>query len=66
MTNLILIAVLAAIVGGASWYIYKSKRDGVKCIGCPQGCKIPKHTARTCGGSCAGCTGGCGRNSSEP
>ena len=61
MTNLILVAVLAAIVGGASWYIYKSKRDGVKCIGCPQGCRITPDGAEApgCSGSCSGCSGGC-------
>ncbi|MBQ9845916.1 MAG: FeoB-associated Cys-rich membrane protein [Oscillospiraceae bacterium] len=34
MTNLILIAVIAAIVGGASAYIYKEKKKGVRCVGC--------------------------------
>lgn len=33
--DLIVIAVLVAIVGGASFYIYRAKKRGQKCIGCP-------------------------------
>ena len=48
MTDLILIAVIAAIVGSAGLYIYKAKKRGQTCIGCP-------HAKNgTCGGSC-GC-----------
>ena len=35
MENVIIIAVLAAIVGAALLYIYKQKKKGKKCIGCP-------------------------------
>ena len=52
MVNIILIAVIAIIVGGAAGYIYQSKKRGVKCIGCPD--------APTCGCNCAGCCG-CGQ-----
>jgi len=51
MVNLILILVLAVIIGGASLYIYRAKKSGVKCIGCP--------SAKTCGGNCSGCASGC-------
>jgi len=51
MINLILVLVLAAIIGGAAAYIYKAKKSGVKCIGCP--------SAKTCGGNCSGCASGC-------
>lgn len=34
MENVIIIAVLIAIVGGAVWYIIKQKKNK-KCIGCP-------------------------------
>ena len=37
MTNLIVFVVVAVIVGGAGAYIYKEKKKGVKCIGCPAG-----------------------------
>ena len=51
MDNLIVIAVVAAIVGGALWYIRRAKRRGAKCIGCPD--------SGTCSGKCAGCSGNC-------
>ena len=35
MTNLIVIAVIAAVVGGAVTYIIREKKHGAKCIGCP-------------------------------
>ena len=46
MENIILIALLGVILGGAAGYVYKSKKKGVKCIGCPDGSK--------CGGACSG------------
>lgn len=53
MSNLIIILVLAVILGAAAGYIYKAKKTGVKCIGCPNGA--------SCSGSCGGgnCPGGC-------
>lgn len=50
MENLIVLLVVGLIVGCAAGYIYKEKKKGTKCIGCPD--------AHTCGGNCAGC-GGC-------
>ena len=47
MTDLILLAVVALICGGAAWYIYKSKKQGAKCIGCPAG-----KTCSSCNGVC--------------
>ena len=35
MDNLIIILILVLIIGGASLYIYKAKKRGQKCIGCP-------------------------------
>ena len=49
MTDILIIAVLAAILGGAGWYVYRAKKQGVKCIGCPD--------AKTCAGNCSGCSG---------
>ena len=34
MADFIVIAVVAAIVGGASAYIYKAKKNGARCVGC--------------------------------
>lgn len=35
MENIIIIAVLALIIALAVGYIYKEKKKGKKCIGCP-------------------------------
>lgn len=49
MTDLLIILVLALILGGAALYIYRAKKRGQKCVGCPY--------SGSCGGSC-----GCGKN----
>ena len=51
MDNFIVLAVVAVIVGLAAGYIYKAKKRGQKCIGCPD--------SGSCSGKCAGCNGGC-------
>ena len=54
MADLIVIAVLAVIMAAAGRYIYKAKKSGRKCIGCPEGC---------CSSRKDGCSCSCG---SEP
>ncbi len=44
MKNVILVAVLVVIVGLAVWYVYRQKKKGVTCIGCPH--------AEKCSGKC--------------
>jgi len=55
MTDLIIVLVVLAIVGGAGRYIYKAKKSGAKCIGCPSsgGCC---SCASSCGQTGAGCS----------
>ncbi|MBO5892269.1 MAG: FeoB-associated Cys-rich membrane protein [Oscillospiraceae bacterium] len=55
--DIIIIAVIAAIIGVAGWCIYKSKKNGKKCIGCPDSCAC---SAGNCAGGCSGCTS-CGK-----
>ena len=47
MADIIIIAVIIAAVGGAGYYIYRAKKNGQTCIGCPGG--------KNCSGKC-----GCG------
>ena len=54
MTDNLLLALLGLILGGAAGYVYKAKKRGAKCIGCPDGSK--------CSGSCSG---GCGCSHEE-
>lgn len=56
MSNLIVIALIAAIVGASALYIYKAKKRGVKCVGCPDSGSC---ASKSCGGNCAGCSGKC-------
>ena len=49
MTDFIIIAIIAVIIGLAAGYVYKAKKSGKKCIGCPEG-------------SCGKCSCGCGKN----
>jgi len=46
--DLLLLAMIAVIVASAGWFVYRSKKSGKKCIGCPNG------------GSCSGNCGSCG------
>jgi len=48
MENVILSLVLLAIVGGAALYVYKAKKRGEKCIGCPHS-KQCKNSDCSCG-----------------
>jgi len=51
--NWIIIGIVAAILFLASRYIYKEKKKGTVCVGCPYG------------GSCSGSCGGCAARSNE-
>ncbi len=46
ITDIIIILIIAAIVIGISVYLYKAKKRGEACIGCPY--------AKQCGGNCCG------------
>lgn len=46
MVDLIALAVIAAVIGLAAGYVYKAKKRGVRCVGCPNGGNC---------GSCPGC-----------
>ena len=48
MENVVIIAVVAVIIGFAAGYIYRQKKRGNKCIGCPY--------ADSCAGKCGGKT----------
>lgn len=51
LIDFVIIGIIALIVGGATAYIIKQKKRGVKCIGCPY--------AKSCG-AC-----GCGKGASH-
>ncbi len=45
MTDIIIIVILAALIGGIVYYLYRCKKRGDACIGCPY--------AKQCGGRCS-------------
>ena len=47
----IVIGILLVIVAFASYAIYRSKKSGKKCIGCPDSCAC---SAGNCNGGCSG------------
>ena len=54
MENLILIASIGTVVGLAAGYVWKAKKQGRKCIGCPDSGTCSGHCSGNCG-SCCGC-----------
>lgn len=44
--DILIVAVIIAILAFAIWYIRREKKKGAKCIGCPSGSNC---------GSCSGC-----------
>ena len=46
--NIIISIILIALVGGAIYYIYKEKKKGTKCIGCPMAGSCTKHKSSGC------------------
>ena len=50
-TDILIVVSVLAVIGIAVAYIVKEKKNGAKCIGCPD--------SKTCSHRCAGCTGEC-------
>lgn len=47
MENIIIAIILIIIIGLAALYIYKAKKSGKKCIGCPDGCSCSSKKGNT-------------------
>lgn len=52
VVDCIIIALIAVVLGLAVLAIYKSKKSGKKCIGCPDSCAC---SGGNCNGGCSGC-----------
>ena len=57
--DILIICVIVAILGAAGFAIYRSKKSGKKCIGCPDSGSC---ATGGCNGNCSGCSGKCGHN----
>lgn len=53
--DFIVLGVIAAVLVGCVVFLVRSKKKGVKCIGCPAGCCSAKN-------GCGGCNGTCKQN----
>ena len=54
LATILAVVVLVAVISLAGLYIYREKKRGVKCVGCPYAGSCEKHgaphkTAQTCG-----------------
>ena len=49
MKDIILVLIILCITGCAAFYIYRAKKSGQKCIGCPY--------SKDCGKNKCGCNG---------
>ena len=56
LVDYILIGVVVLILGLIVGFIYRSKKKGQKCIGCPDS----GSCSSGCNGGCSGCGCGCG------
>ena len=56
--DIIITLIIALIVGAASYYIYRVKKNGKGCIGCPDSANCHKYneSVNSCGGNCSFCT----------
>ena len=57
MEDIIVLLIVAAIVVLAGIYIYRAKKSGKKCIGCPDAENCGKNSESSCGGNCSCCQG---------
>ena len=48
MTDIVIVAILAVIVGFAGFYVYHSKKSGKKCIGCPCADSCSAKNGKSC------------------
>ena len=52
MADFILVILLLLVIGTAVGYMIKSRKNGVKCIGCPSGCSCSHEDTGHCGKDC--------------
>ena len=55
-SDVLIIAAIVLIIGGAVAYIIKAKKSGRKCIGCPDSASCSSAKGGKCQGSCSSCS----------
>lgn len=56
MEDLITVTIITLILGAVILYLWRARKKGVKCVGCPDGAACSGKC-----GSCGGCSG-CGNS----
>lgn len=59
IANIVVILILVAAITGACVYIYKEKKKGRHCIGCPYSASCPKTDLTGAGHACNGGSASC-------
>ena len=59
LPNILTVAAIVLIVGGAIAYIIHAKKSGKKCIGCPDSCSCHAKGQGCKDGGCGTCSCGC-------
>lgn len=49
LTDIVVILVVVLILGSAAGYVYKAKKKGRRCIGCPNGGNCSDNCSGHCG-----------------
>lgn len=57
--SVVIAVILIAVIGLAALYVYRAKKSGKRCIGCPESGRCGRENS-ACGGGCQACNGGCG------
>ncbi|MBQ8165319.1 MAG: hypothetical protein IJZ94_05850 [Clostridia bacterium] len=70
MENYIIIAIVLCIIVGIVFYLYRAKKRGETCIGCPYSKQCSSsNNSNSCGGrcngGCHGCSSGCNNTKNE-
>lgn len=60
--DFILVLIIVVIIGLAGLYVYRAKKKGQKCIGCPDSGTCGKKGSPCGSGNCGGCSCCCGDN----
>lgn len=56
MGDYIVLTILTIVIIAILIYLYRAKKNGQICIGCPHSKQCAEKSCSACGGSCNGCS----------
>ena len=57
MGDYIILAILIVVISAIIIYLYRAKKNGQTCIGCPHSKQCADKSNSACGGNCGSCNG---------